>query len=137
MATLNETGMKAIDEFVETYARVVLPGRMGAWYSEAEEAYENRGGGHGVLEIRASQSVSGRPETLTLAPEWFDDGAAKIADGLEALSPDAPGDADTAEQLALAFRALVECGRELRRLRTRQRALADLVLHLDRRLEGR
>lgn len=71
MATLNDTGLRKVAEFVDDHHKYTAL-RYGPWWTEAECAYESRAGGNAVLEIPARLARGGVPVTLTLLPEWFE-----------------------------------------------------------------
>jgi len=66
MMLLNETGFDALMDFLMLHHRLPTMQNMHAWAREAEES-------QGVVEIRASDSVSGHTVALTLWPECFGD----------------------------------------------------------------
>lgn len=68
---LNKQGEKLVNDWLAQYAR--KPAFLEAWYLDAEEAAMNAQPGDDiVIELRASDSKSGRPETLTIPLQCFD-----------------------------------------------------------------
>lgn len=74
-ATLNDTGVLAVAQFVQRNALERCNGgkHINAWFSAAENAANNASDGESiVLEIGRQYSKSGHPETITLQRVYFD-----------------------------------------------------------------
>ena len=77
--TINQAGLEEIRQFLATYhnqGRDFTEAMLVAWCEEAEDSLGN--GNPAMIEIKAHDSVKGRPVVLTISDEgvdtqWIDD----------------------------------------------------------------